>query len=63
MIVPGSSQLIYQDKDHALATVSLFHKVVDEFRNRARENKFLVRDFTYNDEELKVGTLDQLVTD
>merc|ERR550519_1591144 len=53
MIVPGSSQLI--DQDHALVTVSLFHKVVDEFKNRARENKFLVRDFTYNDEELKAG--------
>merc|ERR550519_186467 len=53
MIVPGSSQLI--DQEHALVTVSLFHKVVDEFKNRARENKFLVRDFTYNDEELQAG--------
>lgn len=55
MIVPGSSQLIYQDQDNALVSVSLFHKVVDEFKNRARENKFMVRDFTYNDEELKAG--------
>merc|ERR550519_2396834 len=53
MIVPGSSQLI--DQEHALVTVSLFHKVVDEFKNRARENRFNVRDFTYDDEELKAG--------
>jgi len=55
MIVPRSSQLIYQDNDHALLSVSCFHKVVDEFKQKARENKFLVRDFTYDEEQLKSG--------
>jgi len=55
MVVPRSSQLVYQDNDHALVTVSLFSKVADDFKARARENKFLVRDFSYNDEELKAG--------
>lgn len=55
MIVPRSSQLIYQDNDHALLSVSAFHKVVDEFKQKARENKFLVRDFTYDEEQLKSG--------
>jgi len=55
MIVPRSSQLIYQDNDHALLSVSLFHKVVDEFKQKARESKFLVRDFTYDEEQLKSG--------
>merc|ERR1711962_611734 len=74
MIVPRSSQLIYQDNDHALVSVTLFQKVVDEFKTKvakqtviynneemnkkhrqARENKFLVRDFTYNEEALKSG--------
>jgi len=55
MVVPRSSQLVYQDNDHALVTVSLFSKVVDEFKNKARENKFLVREFSYNDEELRAG--------
>jgi len=55
MIVPRSSQLIYQDNDHALLSVNLFHKVVDEFKQKARENKFLVRDFTYDEEQLKSG--------
>jgi len=54
-IVPRSSQLIYQDNDHALVSVSLFHLVVDEFKTKARENKFLVRDFVYDEEQLKSG--------
>jgi len=29
--------------------------VVDEFKNKSRENRFLVRDFSYNDDELKAG--------
>merc|ERR1711936_721007 len=45
MIVPRSSQLIYQGNDHALVSVTLFQKVVDEFKTKARENKFLIRDF------------------
>lgn len=55
MIVPRSSQLIYQDNDHALLSVTLFQRALDEFKNKARENKFLVRDFTYNDQELQAG--------
>jgi len=55
MVVPRSSQLIYQDNDHALVTATCFNKVVNEFKTKARENKFLVRDFSYNDEELKAG--------
>merc|ERR1711994_661796 len=55
MIVPRSSQLIYQDNDHALVSITCFKKVADEFKQRARENKFLVRDFTYDEEQLKSG--------
>ena len=38
-----------------MLSVSCFHKVVDEFKQKARENKFLVRDFTYDEEQLKSG--------
>lgn len=55
MIVPRSSQLIYQDNDHALVSITCFKKVVDEFKQRARENKFVVRDFAYDEEQLKSG--------
>lgn len=65
MIVPRSSTLISQDNDYGLFTVSLFKKVVDEFKQHAREKKFIVRDFTYNEEELAAGKneITKLVTD
>jgi len=65
MIVPRSSQLITQDSDYGLFNVTLFKKVVDEFKLHAREKKFVVRDFTYNEEELAAGKneITKLVTD
>ena len=60
-----STQIVYQDEDYALVTVTLFQKVVDEFKHKARENKFVVRDFVYNPEELQAGKneLTKLATD
>lgn len=65
MIVPRSSQTITHDNDYALCTVTLFKKVVDEFKLHARERKFVVREFTYNEEELAAGKneITKLVTD
>lgn len=65
MIVPRSSQIIHQDNDYALFTVTLFKKVVDEFKTHAREKKFVVREFTYNEEELAAGKTEvaKLATD
>ncbi|XP_059615667.1 V-type proton ATPase subunit C isoform X2 [Phlebotomus argentipes] len=65
MIVPRSTQCITQDQDFALYTVTLFKKVVDEFKLHAREKKFVVREFTYNEEELAAGKneITKLVTD
>ena len=36
-------------------SVTCFKKVVDEFKAKARENRFNVRDFTYDEEQLKSG--------
>lgn len=65
MIVPRSSQLITQDSEYGLFTVTLFKKVVEEFKLHAREKKFIVRDFVYNEEELAAGKneITKLVTD
>ncbi|XP_033227679.1 V-type proton ATPase subunit C isoform X2 [Belonocnema kinseyi] len=65
MIVPRSSQLITQDAEYGLFTVTLFKKVIEEFKLHAREKKFIVRDFTYNEEELAAGKneITKLVTD
>ncbi|GFR05623.1 v-type proton ATPase subunit C [Trichonephila clavata] len=55
MIVPRSSQKIFSDNEHTLYNVTLFKKVVEEFKTKAREKKFIVRDFTYSEEQLAAG--------
>lgn len=40
MVVPGSSRLITEEGEHALYSVTLFKKVIEEFKQLARENKF-----------------------
>lgn len=55
MVVPRSSNLIFEDDDHGLFTVTLFYKVVDEYKVKARERKFVVRDFKYNETDIKAG--------
>ena len=55
MVVPNSSEKLYSDGDYSLYNVCLFQKVVDEFKLHARENKFVVREFVYNEEALAAG--------
>lgn len=65
MVVPRSTKLLFEDNDHGLFTVTLFKKVVDEYKAHCRENRFIVRDFLYNEEELAAGKneLNKLATD
>uniref|UniRef100_A0A672MUB3 V-type proton ATPase subunit C n=1 Tax=Sinocyclocheilus grahami TaxID=75366 RepID=A0A672MUB3_SINGR len=53
MVVPRSTNLLFEDQESGLFTVTLFRKAIDDFRLKARENKFTVRDFQYNEEEMK----------
>uniref|UniRef100_A0A3Q3XK75 V-type proton ATPase subunit C n=1 Tax=Mola mola TaxID=94237 RepID=A0A3Q3XK75_MOLML len=53
MVVPRSSNLLFEDNDSGLFSVTLFMKAIDDFKHKARENKFIVRDFQYNEEEMK----------
>ncbi|XP_026797985.2 V-type proton ATPase subunit C 1-B [Pangasianodon hypophthalmus] len=55
MVVPRSSNLLFEDQDSGLFSVTLFQKAIDDFRLKARENKFVVRDFQYNEDELKAN--------
>lgn len=55
MVVPGSARKITDDQEHALYTVTLFQKVIDEYKNNCREHKFIVRDFVYDEQSLKAG--------
>lgn len=54
-VVPQSSKMIYEDSEHGIFTVTLFRKVVDEYKLHCRENKFIVRDFQYNDGEVEAS--------
>ncbi|XP_051991902.1 V-type proton ATPase subunit C 1-A-like [Xyrauchen texanus] len=53
MVVPRSTKIISEDQDSGLFSVTLFRKAIDDFKHKARENKFIVRDFQYNEEEMK----------
>ncbi|KAF6323115.1 ATPase H+ transporting V1 subunit C1 [Rhinolophus ferrumequinum] len=80
MVVPRSSKwrrgnifhshqpftcVLSEDQDSYLCNVTLFRKAVDDFRHKARENKFIVRDFQYNEEEMKADKeeMNRLSTD
>ena len=43
MIVPRTTELVTQDEDFALFTVTLFQKTEDTFRHKCRENKCVLR--------------------
>ncbi|XP_036904610.1 V-type proton ATPase subunit C 2 isoform X1 [Sturnira hondurensis] len=53
MVVPRSTKLIAEDQDGGLFTVTLFRKVIDDFKTKAKANKFMVREFYYNEEQIK----------
>ncbi|KAF8750601.1 hypothetical protein HU200_012336 [Digitaria exilis] len=63
--VPRSSKHIYEDNEYALYTVTLFAKVVDNFKVRAREKGFQVRDFEYSPEaqESRKQEMEKLLQD
>lgn len=53
MVVPRSTKLIAEDNEGGLFTVTLFRKVIEDFKVKAKENKFIVREFYYDEKEIK----------
>ncbi|XP_041333809.1 V-type proton ATPase subunit C 2 isoform X1 [Pyrgilauda ruficollis] len=53
MVVPRSTKMIAEDAEGGLFTVTLFRKVMDDFKAKARESRFMVREFYYDEKELK----------
>ncbi|KAK2964365.1 putative V-type proton ATPase subunit C 1-B [Blattamonas nauphoetae] len=49
-VVPFSSRRLAEDDQSVLFTVVLFKNVADEYKSKARELKYLPRDFTYTGE-------------
>ncbi|XP_002441755.1 V-type proton ATPase subunit C [Sorghum bicolor] len=64
-VVPRSSKQLYEDNEYALYTVTLFAKVVDNFKVRAREKGFQIRDFEYSPEaqESRKQEMEKLLQD
>ncbi|KAF9535577.1 ATPase V1 complex subunit C [Crepidotus variabilis] len=52
MVVPRSSNLIASDDDFSLFSVVIFRRVHDDFLQKCRENKFIVRDFVFSEDEI-----------
>lgn len=53
MVVPRSSKKITADDDFALYTVTIFKRVHDDFAQKLRENKYILRDFTFDQDALE----------
>ncbi|XP_060089903.1 V-type proton ATPase subunit C 2 isoform X2 [Heteronotia binoei] len=53
MVVPRSTKMIAEDGEGGLFTVTLFRKVMEDFKAKARENRFIVREFYFDEKELK----------
>ncbi|KAG8965069.1 Vacuolar ATP synthase subunit C [Tulasnella sp. 425] len=54
---------IAEDDDYALFCVVVFKKVHDEFAQKLRENKFILRDFTYSPTAIQRATEDFAVAE
>ena len=46
MVVPRSTQMIFQDPDNALMAVTLFHKVADEFKHKVYYYYYIILRYT-----------------
>ncbi|KAL1783368.1 V-type proton ATPase subunit C 2 isoform X1 [Sigmodon hispidus] len=53
MVVPRSTKMIAEDNEAGLFTVTLFRKVTEDFKVKAKENKFIFREFYYDEKEIK----------
>jgi V-type H+-transporting ATPase subunit C len=42
------------DEDYTLFSVVIFRRVHDEFVNKCREDKFIVRDFVFSEESIHI---------
>ncbi|KAJ2396389.1 Vacuolar ATP synthase subunit C [Coemansia sp. RSA 2559] len=53
MVVPRSSKKIAEDSEYVLYSVVLFKRVFDEFSTKARDARFIVRDYVYDEDAIE----------
>lgn len=51
-VCPGSSELVHEDGEYGLFSVTLFQRIADDFKAAAREKKFTVRDFVFDEQQV-----------
>lgn len=52
-VVPRSSELMFEDNDYGLYSVTVFRKIEQDFKTAARDKKFTVRDFEFSQEDIQ----------
>ena len=63
-VVPRSSKKLYEDGEQVMVNVSMFQKVVDTFKMKCRDRKYIVREFRYDEQAIareneQIKTLEQ----
>jgi len=53
MVVPRSTKKIASDDEYTLYSVIVFKRVHDEFAQKCRENKFVLRDYSFDENALE----------
>ena len=51
-VVPRSSRKLFEDGDQVMVNVTMFQKVVDTFKIKCRDRKYLVREFRYDEQAI-----------
>ncbi|XP_041669168.1 V-type proton ATPase subunit C 1-B-like [Cheilinus undulatus] len=59
-VVPRSSRKLYEDAEGGIFSVTLFKRAVSEFKAKAQESKFSVRDYSFDVEEKRQQEMKQL---
>jgi len=59
LVVPRSSTQIAKDEDYTLFNVTVFKKIKEEYSQKCREKKFVVRDFIYDESEIEKNRTQQ----
>ncbi|MBW0481415.1 hypothetical protein O181_021130 [Austropuccinia psidii MF-1] len=53
LVVPRSSSRLTQDEDFTLFNVTVFKKIKEDFSQKCREKKFIIRDFVFDQKEIE----------
>ncbi|XP_041810212.1 V-type proton ATPase subunit C 1-B-like [Chelmon rostratus] len=59
-VVPRSSRKLYEDAEGGVFSVTLFKRAVCEFKAKAQESKFTVREYSFDQEEKRHQEMQQL---